>query len=328
MNLRSLLLNNKSAGFNPIQFILGFLIGAILFGVLSSFALVATSYPNGDGYYTTWAGTYTDVDETPHDADTTYIATSFIDAQYETYAAQDISPMTIIDISSVKVIITVRCYVSNCRNVAAMVRLSGTDSFGTEYMPTTSYSEISHIFTTKPGGGSWTESDVNAMEIGVRTPADTEGDQVRVTQIRVEVTYTGVLIGNISNPYNFIKGGISETITGQNFGASQGAGKVELCNDASCTTSPDQTVGSWTAISISITTVITGLSDGTVYLRVTENGGAYVQIALTLDTQVPTISGTSTKDEGDNYGILTNMANPPVSPSGWDKRLCRSKRIG
>src|SRR3972149_6872269 len=43
--MKSLLLNNKSAGFNPIQFVLGFLIGAILFGVLSSFASNALNNP-------------------------------------------------------------------------------------------------------------------------------------------------------------------------------------------------------------------------------------------------------------------------------------------
>ena len=100
---------------------------------------------------------------------------------------------------------------------------------------------------------------------------------------------------SLSLLYPYITSSKQLTITGTGFGSQN---KVELCNVSACNdVTPDQTINSWTDTSISITTVITGLSDGTVYLRVQNGDLTYSEVeTLTLDTIVPTITSVNKED--------------------------------
>lgn len=48
-------------------------------------------------------------------------------------------------------------------------RLSSTDSLGSSQALTTSYGPVMERQTTKPGGGSWSESDVNSAEVIIKS---------------------------------------------------------------------------------------------------------------------------------------------------------------
>lgn len=57
---------------------------------------------------------------------------------------------------------------SGARTHGLVSYLSGTTDVGTAYSPGTSYTNHQAAFATKPGGGSWTISDVNAAEFGIK----------------------------------------------------------------------------------------------------------------------------------------------------------------
>lgn len=66
---------------------------------------------------------------------------------------------------------------------------------------------------------------------------------------------------------------VNNVITGFGFEATQGTGKVELWSDATGTTKVTQTIDSWGDTSIQFDAVDTGLSEGTLYLVVTNDSG-------------------------------------------------------
>lgn len=72
-------------------------------------------------------------------------------------------------------------------------------------------------------------------------------------------------------------------VTGTGFGSSQGAGSVTIRQGS---TSVTQTIDSWAATSIQFDTVFDSgspdLKHGSATLRVTENGGAYGELAITI----------------------------------------------
>jgi hypothetical protein len=167
------------------------------------------------------------------------------------------------------------------------------------------------------------------------------GNDVDVAYGLIDLTLVdGVLRPNVTNiaPPFFVNPGTISVITGENFGAVQGTGKVELSDNAAygVGTLVEQTVTSWSDTSIDITSVHTGLSNGIVYLFVTDDAGeTSVATEHTLgiktygsfiDDLIPDHRWSFDGDYSDvGQGGLNRPANNNVSgsPSFTANPLCR-----
>ncbi len=125
--------------------------------------------PDGAGNSTQFTpstgSNYQNVDDTAPNDDTDYNSST-------TVGHTDLYTMGALASSSgsvlaVAVITSDRKDDSGTRTHQHVVRLSGTNSTGASFSPTTSYAFHQTVFETKPGGGAWTISDVNAMESGL-----------------------------------------------------------------------------------------------------------------------------------------------------------------
>lgn len=131
---------------------------------------------NGAGRYAEFetltgaAAHYQAVDDADYDSvdgDATRVASSVLNAR-DTFALSDLaSPMNgnIIGIQSE---ITMRKTDAGSRIATPMVRLASADLDNSPVTVFDTYRTYASIFTTKPGGGSYTVADVNNMEIGVK----------------------------------------------------------------------------------------------------------------------------------------------------------------
>lgn len=129
--------------------------------------------PSGAGNSTQWtpsAGSnYQCVDETAVNGDTDYVSSSNI-GDKDTYAMGNLSS-TAGTVFGVATKLRARKDDAGTRTLKSVVRLSATESNGASIGQGTSYAEMFDIFETKPGGGSWSTTDVNNMEAGVEVVA-------------------------------------------------------------------------------------------------------------------------------------------------------------
>uniref|UniRef100_A0A7C3Z7Y2 Uncharacterized protein n=1 Tax=Desulfobacca acetoxidans TaxID=60893 RepID=A0A7C3Z7Y2_9BACT len=131
--------------------------------------------PNGTGNSTQWtpsAGNNWDcVDEVPA-SDSDYVATNTLDA-VDLYSASDL-PAEAYSVKCVQV--QARAYKEgnalNIQNLQLACRTYGTNYFSSNKVLTTSAKSHAHIWQANPNtAASWTVSEVNAMEIGVKAVA-------------------------------------------------------------------------------------------------------------------------------------------------------------
>lgn len=145
--------------------------------------------PDGNGNYTAWTGTYTDVDEVTHDSDTTYISTSTNGAA-ETVTLESAASAGITGTpNSVKSWAMVRD-ASGIAGTAFQVRLrsGSTDNDTNSTTPGSTYELRAKIYDTDPAdAGAWTLADLDSLEVGVEANAVTAH---RCTQLCVMVDYT------------------------------------------------------------------------------------------------------------------------------------------
>jgi len=147
--------------------------------------------PIGNGNYTAWTGTYTDVADVPPDDDTTYISSS-TSGQAETAVVQSATTAGIV--GTVLAVATI----ARCRENASFtpggiqVRLrSGTTDNDTA-MPGsqaigTNYSYLGKYYETDPAtGAAWTIGALAALEVGVEMNASNAS---RCTQLLIMVVY-------------------------------------------------------------------------------------------------------------------------------------------
>jgi hypothetical protein len=124
--------------------------------------------PTGAGNYTGWtpsAGSnYQCVDENNPNGDTDYVSASAA-ATADTYAMENVTPTTG-TVYAVQTVVRARKDDGGTREIRPRLRLSGTDTNGTTVALGTTYRYWKERFTTKPGGGAWSISDVNSVEAG------------------------------------------------------------------------------------------------------------------------------------------------------------------
>lgn len=129
--------------------------------------------PDGDGNYGQCdihpdggEDHYEDVDDRPHDGDGTY-------AEADTLDEKDTYTMTTHSVPAgwavnalIPVSIAKKSNAGVATQIALMNRYSGTDVEGSAQDLATTYGYIWERFTTKPGGGNWTQAALDAVEVG------------------------------------------------------------------------------------------------------------------------------------------------------------------
>jgi hypothetical protein len=133
--------------------------------------------PNGNGNTSNLVGNdgnstdnYLLVDETGSpNGDTDYVESSTV-GDKDTYAMTNVTPATG-TVYGVRPILYARKTDAGTRKIASVVRLSSTEVDSADNTLTTSYAYFVDTRETKPGGGSWSITDVNAMELGVKVTA-------------------------------------------------------------------------------------------------------------------------------------------------------------
>lgn len=161
---------------------------------------VTTLRPNAAGTTMGWnaeGGDYTRVDEASSDGDTTRLYTPTNNA-VATFNL-DASGLSGVAITAVKVYINTRGLDPISNSVQLAIRTGGTDYFSsTKTYNNTSYHLESATWTINPNTGvSWTISDVDALEAGMKRIG---GGGQAVTQVYVEViTASAALAGTLSS---------------------------------------------------------------------------------------------------------------------------------
>ena len=136
--------------------------------------LVQTVRPDGAGNDTdltpSTGSNYQNVDEQTADGDTTYNEAT-ADGQTDLYTTESLADDGSGECFGVQVHAHVRIEGGGSpRNIRLPVRSGSTTDEGSDQMLLNEEDYVVHerIMETKPGGGSWASSDVNAMEIGIK----------------------------------------------------------------------------------------------------------------------------------------------------------------
>ena len=133
---------------------------------------VQTIYPTGAGAHTAWTpdsgSNYARVNETLADGDTSYISDA-TPGDIDTYVFGDIDAAA--TVLAVQTNLYARKDDANTRQIAPVVRQSGTDYAGTTVTLTSSYVAYTQIYNQDPTVADWTASAVNANEFGVKEVA-------------------------------------------------------------------------------------------------------------------------------------------------------------
>jgi len=153
--------------------------------------------PDGNGNYTAWTGTYTDVDEVPHDSDTTYLSNA-TSGDAETVTLESSAAAGLVGTPlSVKSMAIVRH-----EGVAVLLQLrlrsATTDDDTTSNNTSSSYLLRAKLYNTDPAdAGAWTAADLDGLEVGVE---NNDSVAVRCTALYVMVWEDGVAVGGATNP--------------------------------------------------------------------------------------------------------------------------------
>lgn len=134
---------------------------------------VEAIFPSGDGATSGMTGSDGNsvnnsllVDETNENADTDYVESSSSGTK-DTYAMTNVTP-TSGSVYAVMPIPIAKKTNAGDRSVKSVARLSSTEVDSAATTLSTDYAACPDIRTTKPGGGVWTITDVNAAEFGVK----------------------------------------------------------------------------------------------------------------------------------------------------------------
>jgi hypothetical protein len=145
----------------------------------------------GNGYYTDWTGSYADVDEVPHDSDTTYITSSTV-GHAETVTIEDVATVGAWGPVAVKPY-------SICRRDPAAgsfvpkvrVRSGGVDWDAAQVSISSAYTQVAPILNTDPAtSAAWTPEAIDNLEVGILNGAAGTG---RCTSLSAMVWCTGNL---------------------------------------------------------------------------------------------------------------------------------------
>jgi len=133
-------------------------------------------FPNGNGNSSQLVGSdanstdnYLLVDETAPNGDTDYVESSTV-GNKDTYTYGNLTPTTG-TVYAVQINPYAEKTDAGTRTIATIARVSATEVDSSDLTLGATYGGQSEIRTTKPGGGSWSISDVNNAEFGVKVTA-------------------------------------------------------------------------------------------------------------------------------------------------------------
>lgn len=134
---------------------------------------IATLMPTSDGAHTDWTPSsgsahFSLVNETTPDDDTTYVSDATV-GHIDTYGFADVDAGA--TVYGVQVNLYARKDDAATRQIAPVIRQSGSDNVGTTVTLTSSYVAYQQIYNQDPTSADWTAANVNADEFGVKTIA-------------------------------------------------------------------------------------------------------------------------------------------------------------
>lgn len=137
---------------------------------------VQALFPSGNGNTSNLVGSdgnstdnYLLVDETPPNDDTDYVESSTV-GDKDTYAFGNLTPTTG-TVYGVQVVPRARKTDAGTRKIASIARLSATEVDSADKTLSTTYVYLPDVREAKPGGGTWSISDVNSAEFGAKVTA-------------------------------------------------------------------------------------------------------------------------------------------------------------
>lgn len=149
--------------------------------------------PNAAGSFSNWAAgtgsTFAEVDEVPHDSNTTYIAISTT-ASYSTFNMESAATGGISGTIFAVKTVAIAKRIGTSTGLVVRLRNNTTNRDTSAVIMTTSYAAYCRLDATDPdGGGAWTAGGVDTIECGVATHVQlSEG---RVTAIYAMVECSG-----------------------------------------------------------------------------------------------------------------------------------------
>lgn len=188
-------------------------VSGMLIGTLNGGSgLTQTLYPDGVGDATGITSVFGAVThwgaQLTNDGDVSYVYVTGAMGGYvnDTYAAQDGTIPAGSTITSVIVHALARCTgVGAAAGIETVVRLGGVSVTSPAHSPlTNAYADYSDSLA-RPGGGAWTSADIANLQIGVSAINTAVGEETRITQVYVVITYTApdmtVHLYNIASGY-------------------------------------------------------------------------------------------------------------------------------
>jgi hypothetical protein len=137
---------------------------------------VQAIFPSGNGNSSQLVGqdadstdNYLNVDETAQDGDTTYVESSTV-GNKDTYAFGNLTPTTG-TVYGVQVLPFAKKTDAGTRSIVSVARLSATEVDSAAKALSTDYAYLPDIREAKPGGGTWSITNVNDAEFGIKINA-------------------------------------------------------------------------------------------------------------------------------------------------------------
>jgi len=241
--------------------------------------------PSGDASLTNWTGSYTDVDETTTDDDTTYVSSSTAGAK----AYFDMSNLAGSGtFNALKAIVRVR-NTGSSNNAAVTLKSGATESSTSGVDVGSSYLNLYKVFATDPDTSSaWTLSGINAVQIGPKIN----------TAVATRCTWVAAMVDSTLNAYPVVTitsgggtytAGDTVTLTGTATDAEDGT----ISSSIVWTSDQDGSLGSGASISTSLLSA----SVHTITASITDSGGL-----TDTDTTTVTINSLPPDEEGGGGG--------------------------
>lgn len=274
---------------------------------------------------------YNKVNEASSDSDSTYVYTT-INGKYDLYSVANHSTGSG-TINSITVYINAK-YVSIAATARIKIKTESTEyDNGSDISLTSSYADYSKTWTTNPHGGSWTWTQIDALQIGIIFP--TAGLTPRCTQVYVTIDYTPpptitTTTGatNLTNTAARLNGNVTDTggnnptvlvFWGDNDGGTTPANWDN--NPGTAPTSPGQPQGV-----AAFYLDVSGLTPGTQYFYSaagTNTGGTSWGTTQTFTTKGPPSVTTSAANNVEETtatlnGSVTSINNGSCSARGFD----------